>query len=259
MALQSSPGDEKMSVKKGATKDRKARTAAARGQRLHPSPWSRTFCVLSALRDALEQAIANCVAGHRCQTLVDFGCGNMPYRPLFAPHVSQYVGCDLEGNELADVIMPVPDRLPLADQSVDIVLSTQVLEHVEDPIQYLREAYRVSRSGGLLILSTHGVWKYHPDPFDYWRWTSAGLRRIVEETGFIVVSFRGVLGAQAAALQLWQESVTPRIPKKLQPLFHRYMQWRIQRADERCSDVERDRDASVYVLVAKRDSNLEGP
>ena len=44
------------------------------------------------------------------------------------------------------------------------------------PARYLAECFRVLRPGGRLLLSTHGMFVYHPDPDDYWRWTCAGLR-----------------------------------------------------------------------------------
>ena len=55
--------------------------------------------------------------------------------------------------------------------SFDAVLSTQVLEHVADPGALPAERFRVLRPGGRLLLSTHGIFVYHPDPDDYWRWT----------------------------------------------------------------------------------------
>ncbi len=44
------------------------------------------------------------------------------------------------------------------------------------PGLYLSECFRVLRPGGQLLLSTHGVFPYHPDPVDLWRWTCEGLR-----------------------------------------------------------------------------------
>jgi SAM-dependent methyltransferase len=186
--------------------------------------------------------------------LVDFGCGNMPYRPLFTGHVKEYLGCDLPGNELADCILERPDILPFEPGSVDIVLSSSVLEHVVDPATYLAECQRVLSPNGLLILSTHGVWRYHPDPLDLWRWTSEGLKRVAEKAGFSVVHFRGLLGPAATGLQLWQDAVLPRFwgPQRLKTLFINLMQRRIQAADRNCSQAERDADASVFVLVAKK-------
>src|ERR1700722_5974274 len=111
--------------------------------------------------------------------VLDFGCADMPYRS-FLPAGVEYVGADLAGNEDAAVIINPNGTLPVADQSFDAVLSTQVLEHVQDPRVYLNECLRVLRPGGRLLLSTHGVFPYHPDPVDLWRWTCEGLRREVE-------------------------------------------------------------------------------
>src|SRR5690606_40957980 len=128
----------------------------------------------------------------------------------------------------------------------------QVLEHVPDLPRYLMEANRVLKPDGKLILTTHGVWKYHPDPGDYWRWTSAGMRLQITQFGFEIDEFKGLLGPEATAIQLWQDAVLPRIHPRLRNLFSLYCQRRIRKADLRCSDQLRNRDACVYIVVATK-------
>jgi SAM-dependent methyltransferase len=140
-------------------------------------------------------------------TLADYGCGNKPYEPIVAPFVAQYLGIDLELNPIADIHIAPTGAIQLDDEKLDVVLSTQVLEHVVDPKQYLQEAHRVLKNDGLLILSTHGYWMFHPDPTDFWRWTSTGLRKIVEDEGFEVVYFKGIIGRAAMGLQLFQDGL----------------------------------------------------
>ncbi|MBV8159989.1 MAG: methyltransferase domain-containing protein, partial [Acidimicrobiia bacterium] len=64
--------------------------------------------------------------------VLDYGCAARPYRALFGPGV-EYVGADLAGNALADVLLNDDGSVPLPDAQFDLVLSTQVLEHVADP------------------------------------------------------------------------------------------------------------------------------
>jgi SAM-dependent methyltransferase len=113
--------------------------------------------------------------------VLDVGCGHKPYFPFFAG-ASEYVGVDMAGNPDADVVGTV-ESLPLADGSFDIVLCTQVLEHVDDPAAAVRELHRVTAPGGRVLASTHGVMVFHPNPNDYWRWTHTGLRRLFELNG----------------------------------------------------------------------------
>jgi SAM-dependent methyltransferase len=200
----------------------------------------------------MECVVQDEAAGRHLSRLVDYGCGNMPYRGLFESHVAEYLGADFDGNELADIVLDGGGRLPLDAGSADIVLSTQVLEHVAEPDAYLSEAHRVLRPIGRLILSTHGLWRYHADPCDYWRWTCDGLRRQIERAGFEVLRLKGVMAPEATALQLYQDAVLKRVPRRLRPLFIRYMQWRIRRADQRCPDAIRNTDACVYVVVANK-------
>lgn len=58
-----------------------------------------------------------------------------------------------------------------------MILSTQILEHVEDPAQHLRKYHRTLRNDGLLILSTRGYRAHRIDLHDFWRWTSEGLKK----------------------------------------------------------------------------------
>jgi SAM-dependent methyltransferase len=109
--------------------------------------------------------------------VLDVGCGEKPYRPFFA--AEEFVGVDIGDNPHADVTGRV-EALPLEDASFDVVLCTQVLEHVDDPAQAVRELYRVAKPGGRVLAATHGTYVYHPGPVDNWRWTHTGLARLFE-------------------------------------------------------------------------------
>ena len=107
--------------------------------------------------------------------VLDVGCGKKPYFPYFAANVDEYVGIDIDmDNPMADMLAPIED-LPVEDESFDVVLCTQVLEHAGVPDQAVTELYRVTKPGGRVLASTHGVQVYHPSPEDHWRWTHSGL------------------------------------------------------------------------------------
>jgi SAM-dependent methyltransferase len=220
--------------------------------RLYPPRTSSRYYMLAELRQRLSELIAAHSADLHGSTLVDLGCGAMPYRPLFAPYVAEYIGADLADNPEADLFIPADGHLPLADASVDAVLSSQALEHVVDPAAYLAEARRVLRPGGLLLLSTHGYWIYHPHPTDYWRWTGSGLQKIICDAGFTVERIEGVMGVAATALQLLQDALHPLMRGPFRLLFGVLMQNIVALADRLATPVHRRTDACIYVVVARR-------
>jgi SAM-dependent methyltransferase len=110
--------------------------------------------------------------------VLDVGCGVKPYYPFFAG-AAEYVGVDVKENVNADIV-GTADAIPVEDGSYDVVLCTQVLEHVDDPAAVVRELSRVTAPGGRVLASTHGVMLYHPNPQDLWRWTHTGLARLFE-------------------------------------------------------------------------------
>ncbi|MCD8740867.1 class I SAM-dependent methyltransferase [Mucilaginibacter roseus] len=220
--------------------------------RLNPTIFHTRYVHLTHLRDATIKVINQLTANSPDKLLVDFGCGDMPYRSVIEPKVGKYLGVDLEMNPKAEHHIDFDSKTTLPDNYADIVLSNQVLEHVDSPAGYLQEAMRILKPGGTLILTTHGYWFYHPTPNDYWRWTSAGLRKTVEKEGFIISSFHGIMGLAASGIQLVQDAIAVKMPKFLIPPFALVMQGMIGLFNKINSQSQRDRDASLYVVIATK-------
>jgi SAM-dependent methyltransferase len=70
-------------------------------------------------------------------------------------------------------------RMPLADGSVDAVVCTGVLEHVDDPDRAVNELRRVLKPGGRIYVSLPFLQGYHPSPRDYRRFTRDGARQLM--------------------------------------------------------------------------------
>jgi SAM-dependent methyltransferase len=147
-------------------------------ERRDPRVSSATWVVRHALACWLRSQADELRGGPPVRVL-DVGCGVKPYYPFFADVAAEYVGVDIVENPATELLGPV-EALPVEDASFDIVLCTQVLEHCDEPAQAVRELRRVTRPGGRVLASTHGVQVYHPSPTDYWRWTHDGLRRLFE-------------------------------------------------------------------------------
>jgi SAM-dependent methyltransferase len=72
-------------------------------------------------------------------------------------------------------------EMPFADGSYEVILCSEVLEHIPDPVKAIAEMYRVLVPGGLLVLTTRFVYPVHDAPGDYWRFTPYALQRLFQE------------------------------------------------------------------------------
>jgi len=171
-------------------------------ERRRPPLSSPTYAVRAPLARWLEAEARRAGETYGRLRLLDVGCGREPYRPFFAPYVSEYVGVDVVENPLADLVGSA-ESLPVAEASYEVVLATQVLEHCPDPAAAVREIARVLVPGGRALVTTHGVQVYHPSPEDLWRWTHAGLERLFAENGeWRVLSVRPASGSAACVAML---------------------------------------------------------
>lgn len=215
-----------------------------------PARWHMYYRCITVLNQCIRDLVAAMRLSPQARIL-DFGCGMQAYRDEFPPACAYY-GADLPGNPLAQLTLDSNGRVPLADESVDVVLSTQVLEHVSDPALYLKEAHRTLTPGGRLLLTTHGIFIFHPDPDDYWRWTSNGLRKQIERAGFRIVRMQGLVGGAAAALQMIQDMTWSKLPGLLHRPYFFLMQALITLLDRNYTPAGRLRDAWVYVVLAEK-------
>lgn len=221
-------------------------------QKLHASIFNPRWYAMKKLRELLRSSINSVCTPDASLSVLDFGCGSKPYKPYFDQDNHSYFGADISLNPEKEILITEDGRLETSDAWADLVLSTQVLEHVDDPKLYLYEAHRVLKPGGKLILSTHGTWMFHPDPNDYWRWTSQGLRKIVTESGFEIMDFQGMMGRSSIGLQLFQDGFLFKIPKFIVPVFSLIMQVLIWLADLTTTRKTRNQDAGNFVLIAEK-------
>jgi len=168
------------------------------------------------IRQFVEEISEHVGAG---QTVIDAGAGECQYKPYFKH--TNYVAVDLcVGDDEwdfsgIDINAPLHD-IPLPDETAEVILCTEVLEHVPNPHQVITELARLLKKGGALYLSVPFSGREHQIPHDYFRYTQYGLRYLCEQAGLeveFIKPIRGdfyraycVLGEQGAHIKgsVWQ-------------------------------------------------------
>lgn len=163
-----------------------------RPSRTHPNrqPFNR---LVYDLADEALDGVADRLHG----TVLDLGCGSAPYRDYIAAIADRYIGVDWSASfhdVAADVIADLNSTLPFRDGAADTVFCLSVLEHLRQPEAMLREAARVLRSGGSIVLIVPFMWQVHEAPHDYYRFTRYGLEDLFGRAGFAAVEVREISG-----------------------------------------------------------------
>ncbi len=141
--------------------------------------------------------------------LLDFGCGQMPYKEFILKNtlVREYLGLDINKALKYDKTTK-PDfywdgkSIPLDDNSFDCILATEVLEHCPNPELTLREIYRVLKAEGILFFTVPYLWPLHEVPNDEYRYTSFSLQRHLGSTGFNNIEIKSLGGWNASLAQM---------------------------------------------------------
>ena len=133
----------------------------------------------------LERAGQEVAAG---QLVLDAGAGRAPYRHLFAHaryETADFMAVKKKRYVEQDYVCDLAS-IPVEDGRFDHVVLTQVLEHLPEPGDVLRELHRVLKPGGTLWLTAPFFYVEHERPHDYYRYTRFGLRHLLAATGFEV-------------------------------------------------------------------------
>lgn len=125
--------------------------------------------------------------------VLDVGCGSKPYQKLFV-NAKSYVGLeyDTPANRRSKNAEYFYDgaRFPFLDSNFDSLVCNQVFEHVFNPNEFMGEIYRIMKPGGILLLTVPFVWDEHEQPYDFARYSSFGIRSILEKQGFTIIEHR---------------------------------------------------------------------
>lgn len=154
------------------------------------NPAHRAYRIASRrIRKAAEQ--------HFRGRMLEIGCGSKTKALLVGDLVAEHIGLDHpdtpHDKSNIDLFGTAYD-IPAENDSFDCILSTAVLEHLEEPEQALREAFRVLKPGGYAIYTAPLFWHVHEEPRDFYRYTSYGLDYLFRKAGFQILELAALSG-----------------------------------------------------------------
>jgi len=134
-------------------------------------------------------------------SVLEVGCGEGYGMKLLAKHCQQYLGIDkfpvpnLQVPPNARTLqMTVPPLGGINSNQFDAVVTFQVIEHIEDDLEFLKEIHRVLQPGGVLILTTpNRLMSLTRNPWHVREYEPEAMRQILESV-FDQVDLRGVFG-----------------------------------------------------------------
>jgi SAM-dependent methyltransferase len=152
----------------------------------------------------------------RCanRDVLEAGCGEGYGADLIAGVAKRVIGVDYDESAVTHVGLRYPRvqvrhgnlaDLPLPEESVDVVVNFQVIEHLWDQAQFVTECARVLRPGGQLMVSTPNRITFSPgrdtpvNPFHTRELNAAELTELLVDAGFSMTSMSGVFHGQRLA------------------------------------------------------------
>lgn len=129
--------------------------------------------------------------------VLDIGSGGSSYHQFF-PH---RLTLDVDPARNPEVVGDA-HNLPFLDGEFEVILCTEVLEHVKNPFKVEEEIWRVLKLGGVLILTTRFVFPLHDVPNDFWRFTKYGLAHLFSRWEIVeLVEEAGTMSTMAVLFQ----------------------------------------------------------
>jgi SAM-dependent methyltransferase len=163
---------------------------------------------LSSSREHLERWIREAANSVPPGSLVlDAGAGQSPYAKWFSAHRYESADFAQVAKDYSRELTYVCDlaSLPVEDERFDLIVMTQVLEHLPEPGRVLGEMRRILKPGAVIWFSTPLFYEEHEKPYDYFRYTQFGLRHLCQQAGLEVASIdwlEGYFGTLAYQLRM---------------------------------------------------------
>ena len=186
------------------------------------------------------------------ESALNLGTGEGDYDRMIARYCTEMIGCDVNEEDLAharqlnkgvmNLRYEANNALALSyvNESFDLIVSCEVIEHVGDPAQMIREMYRVLQSGGIAIMTFPS--REFPITYDpvnrIWQWIrkssdreflisqggyafghdyligSADFKKWAADAGFEIIEFQGLSRHLVGLLEMYWTGIAQSIFKK---------------------------------------------
>ena len=160
------------------------------------------YCSDRLLRRWTTRALISAEPGER---VLDLGAGRSPYRQFRSD--LRWTTADVDSSCNPDFLLEEGEPLPFPDDSFDVVLCTQVLEHAAEPASLALELKRVVRPSGLLLINVPFLYPRHGSPVDYRRYTPEGLADLLGVKPTAVACLGGIGSTVALNLNTFPMSM----------------------------------------------------
>jgi SAM-dependent methyltransferase len=140
-------------------------------------------------RGSVDEFMQNIRISASNELLLDAGAGNFRYKELLMSKNYKYESHDFDqvfdqNSRGKHTYVSDIRSIPVEPNRFDVVVCTQVLEHLPDPLAAFRELARILKPSGELYLTTNLLFPVHGAPYDYFRFTNFGLEHLCQESGF---------------------------------------------------------------------------
>lgn len=132
----------------------------------------------------------------------------------------RYVGLDASSGVNVDLVGDAHQLSKLLDlESIDIVYSDDVIEHLIDPFTFVVQANKVLKLNGLFIAKVPTTWPLHAEPCDFWRISSHAWKGLLNShTGYEILASREI-GASAVVPSILSANISAITQYAPAPLF----------------------------------------
>lgn len=118
----------------------------------------------------------------RSSKLIDLGAGALHFEQLFLQF--DYVGVDFMSYPHVSIVADLTKKIPLPDESADIVVASNTVEHIPNTEHFIKECARLLRREGILVGTIPFLTPIHQEPYDFNRYTKYQLEKFLSEAGF---------------------------------------------------------------------------
>jgi len=138
-----------------------------------------TFVLLFAIRNLRQEEIE----GNRIIEISSLDVNGSARTFIESHRPREYIGTDIKSGSGVDVVCDFKDLVSkFRQESFDIVVSTEMLEHVRDWRDAIHIIKQLCKSGGIILLSTRSPgFIYHGYPWDFWRFAIKDIEYIFQD------------------------------------------------------------------------------